>query len=189
MVDSLYPMGDRLTVTQVSKLLRVPQHRLIHLCEQGVVVPDRNDAHGRGSSRGFSRRNLLEFAIALEMRRLELPVSFVRAVLQVLRTFEAEARAIRPGFALPDSLLGSRAPNLALIIVDGERLFFVLGRDVAFGGVAIPRPAVRGRARRHTSVGRLQKDALRKALEGARTKAEVDITEIARSVAAAEATS
>jgi len=121
------------------------------------------------------------------MRRLELPVSFVRAVLQVLRAFEAEARSIRPGFALPDSLLGTRAPNLSLIIVDGERLFFVLGRDVAFGGVTIPRPNVQGRARRHASVGRLQKDGLREALAGARTKTEVDITEIARSIDAAKA--
>ncbi len=54
----------RVTLTQAAWVLRVPQHKLIHLCEKGVVVPEIHDARGRGSSRGFSRRNLFEFAVA-----------------------------------------------------------------------------------------------------------------------------
>ena len=71
------------TLTQAAKALSVAQHKLIHLCEKKVVVPDVHDARGRGSSRKFSKRNLFDFAVALEMRRLELPVSFVQAVLRV----------------------------------------------------------------------------------------------------------
>jgi DNA-binding transcriptional MerR regulator len=176
-------MTSRVTLTQAAKLLRVPQHRLIHLCEEHVVIPEHHDARGRGSRREFSRRNLMEFAVALEMRRLELPVSFVRAVLQVLRTFEMEVQTTRPSFALPESLQGARAPQLSLLILDGERLYFTLGRELAFGGVTIPRPKVRGRARKHESVGRLQKDDLRQALELARTRTEVDVTRIAQDIA------
>ena len=91
--------------TEAAKLLGVAQHKLIHLCEKKVVVPDVRDARGRGSSREFSRRNLFDFAVALEMRRLELPVSFVQAVLRVLRTFEAEAKEMLGEFALPESLV------------------------------------------------------------------------------------
>jgi len=72
-------------------------------------------------------------------------------------------------------------------ILDGERLYFTLGRELAFGGVSIPRPSVRGRARRHKSVGRLRKDDLHEALERARTRTEVDLTRIARDIAVAAA--
>src|ERR1035441_4535125 len=67
------------SLAQISRLLQEPQHRLIYLCEKRAVVPDRGDARGRGSSRGFSERNILEFALALRLRRLELPVPVVAA--------------------------------------------------------------------------------------------------------------
>src|SRR5262245_12387236 len=122
MIDVVYHM-EKWTVTDAAKVLGVAQHRLIHLCEKKVVVPDVRDALGRGSSRQFSRRNLVDFAVALEMRKLELPVSYVQAVLKVLRTFEHEAKALLGNFTLPDSLLAPNAPQLSLIILDGERLF------------------------------------------------------------------
>src|SRR5262250_681152 len=92
------------TLTEAAKVLGTPQHKLIHLCEKKVVIPDVRDARGRGTSRQFSKRNLFDFAVALEMRRLELPVSFVQAVLRVLQSFEAEAKATLGDFALPESL-------------------------------------------------------------------------------------
>ncbi len=59
------------TLTEAARLLEVPQHRLIYLCEKEVVQPDLNDATGRGSSRRFSRRNILEFAVALRLRDID----------------------------------------------------------------------------------------------------------------------
>jgi hypothetical protein len=181
MVDNVYHMV--FSLTEAARILRSAQHRLIHLCEKGVVVPDR-EARGRGTSRKFSKRNLLDFAVALEMRRLELPVSFTRAVLQVLRWFESEAKSIRDGFAIPDSLVGHGAPRLVLTIVDGERLYFSLtaGRHPArvFGGVSIRRPAVRGRGRHYRDIGRLQSAVAEEALATARTRVDVDLSRIAQ---------
>ena len=76
------------TLTEAARILGKPQHRLIYLCEKGVVQPDVQDAEGRGSSRRFSARNLLEFAVALRLRDLEIAASFVGAVIHVLRAFE-----------------------------------------------------------------------------------------------------
>src|SRR5438046_3365316 len=114
----------RVTLTQAARALGVPQHRLIHLCEKHVVVPDLDEARGRGSSRGFSRRNLFEFAVALELRRLELPVGMVRAVLLVLRSFERAAKKMLPRFVLPDSLVRSESPEVSILIIDGSQLYF-----------------------------------------------------------------
>ena len=60
-------MGDRegITLTQAARMLGVLQHRLIHYCEKGVVVPDLEDAQGRGSSRRFSAMNLFEFSVEI----------------------------------------------------------------------------------------------------------------------------
>lgn len=183
MIYSIYHMTS-FSLTQAAKMLGVPQHKLIHLCEKRVVVPDVRDARGRGSSRQFSKRNLFEFAVALEMRRLELPVSFVQAVLRVLRSFEKEVQSAQADFVLPDSLFADGAPRLKLLILDGERLYFMLtkGNDpaVVFGGVDVRHPRARGRARKHQGIGRLQQAEVQEAFVSARTRTEVDLSQIAR---------
>lgn len=115
------------TLTEAARLLDEPQHRLIYLCEKGVVEPDLQDAEGRGSSRRFSSRNLLELAVALRLRDLELPATLIGAVVHVMRAFEAAVgREIR-GFRLPESLQAKNAPDLRVVIGDGRRLYFTLG--------------------------------------------------------------
>lgn len=115
------------TLSQTARLLGEPQHRLIYLCEKGVVQPDIQDAEGRGSSRRFSSRNLLEFAVALRLRDLEIPASFVGAVIHVLRVFEKSVRKHLPTFRLPESLRDPQAPDMRVVIGNGRRLYFTLG--------------------------------------------------------------
>ena len=176
-------MRSSWTLTEAAKLLGSPQHRLLHLCDKKVVIPDIQAARGRGSSRKFSRRNLFDFALALEMRRLEVPVSYVHAVLRIVRAFEAEARGMLPDFTIPESLIDPNAPRLVLTIVDGERLYFTLGAEKQqriFGGINIRHPRVRGRSRQHQGIGRLQAGDLRDQLNAARTRTDVDLSRIAR---------
>jgi DNA-binding transcriptional MerR regulator len=172
------------TLTQAARALGVAQHKLIHLCEKKVVVPEVREARGRGSSREFSERNLFDFVLALEMRKLELPVSFVRAVLRVLRAFEEEARALLGMLPLPDGLLAANAPRLTLLILDGERLYFRLapaqGQMTVFGGIDIKHPRLRGRARQHQGVGRLEPAEANHVVTNARTRTEIDLSQIAQ---------
>ena len=114
------------SLTEAARLLQEPEHRLIYLCEKGVVHPDVQDAEGRGSSRRFSPRNLLEFAVALQLRQAEIPASVVATVIYVLRAFEAAARKTVPHFQLPESLRVPKAPDLRAVISDGDRLYFTL---------------------------------------------------------------
>jgi DNA-binding transcriptional MerR regulator len=168
------------TLTQAAKALRVPQHRLIHLCEEQVVIPDVAQARGRGSSRRFSRRNLFEFAVALELRRLELPVSLVRAILRAIRTFEEATRRQVPGFSLPESIVRESDLDVSVVIVDGDTLYFALGgpkgRHRLVGGVRIEKTAKRSRPTR------LDADEARRVLEEAKTRTELDLAAIARSI-------
>jgi DNA-binding transcriptional MerR regulator len=133
--------GRSFTLSEVARRLEVPQHRLIHLCEKGVVVPDVHAAAGRGSSRVFSSRNFLELAVALRLRDMMLPVSAVGAVVHVLQAFERRLRDDLPQFALADSLREQRAPDLRVIISDGETIYFSLGaagkQPKLFGGIPL----------------------------------------------------
>ena len=61
------------TLTQIARLLDQPQHKLIYLCEKGVILPDGVDAKGRGSSRWFSAHNLFEFMVALKLGEFHIP--------------------------------------------------------------------------------------------------------------------
>lgn len=129
------------TLSEVAVTLDVPQHRLIHLCEKGVLTPDLQDATGRGSSRRFSTRNYLEFALALRMRELMMPVAMIRATLRVLRSFERSVHRKVSDFALPESLRGNQAPDLRIIVGDGNFLYFSLGAGNTaprlFGGISL----------------------------------------------------
>ena len=122
-------------MTEAARLLGEPQHRLIYLCEKGVVQPDVQDARGRGSSRRFSDRNLFEFAIALRLRDLEIAASFVGAILYVLRAFEGSVAKRKSGFRLPGSLREGHPPDIRLIISDEARLFHPGPGSVDTGGL------------------------------------------------------
>jgi hypothetical protein len=118
--------GQTFTLAEVARRLDVPQHRLIHLCEKQVVIPDVKDAGGRGSSRVFSARNFLGLATALRLRDMMLPVSATGAIVHVIRTLEDRLRDEIPDFSLVTSLSGPQAPDLRVIISDGHLIFFSL---------------------------------------------------------------
>ena len=136
------------TLSEVARLFGQPQHRLIHLCEKGVVRADFEEARGRGSSRRFSRRNLLQFAVALKLRELMVPVAPIGALVHVLNAFEKVLAREMPGFKLPDTLAESGAPELRVIITDGRILFFALhakrGAPRVFGGIDLDALAAEG---------------------------------------------
>jgi DNA-binding transcriptional MerR regulator len=133
--------GQSFTLSDLARRLDAPQHQLIHLCEKGVVVPDFEDAHGRGSSRRFSERNILELAVALRLRAAGFPLSVAGAVLDVLRRFEARLRRDLGAFELPESLRTESAPDLRVIVSDGTTVYFSLGRlgrtPRLFGGIPL----------------------------------------------------
>lgn len=71
-------------LSEVESIFKVPQHVLIHLCEKNVIVPDIQQTGGRGSFRKFSDKNLFEFAVALELKKFQIPLSVIKALLIVL---------------------------------------------------------------------------------------------------------
>jgi hypothetical protein len=96
---------------------------------------------------------LLEFAIALRLRVLEIPAPVIGAITYTLRAFERKARQQISDFCLPYSLRGAAAPDLRVIIKDG-RLYLSLGtgKDEAkvYGGVDL-----KGVERQKKSAGHL----------------------------------
>ena len=197
MIDNIYHMGaDGVwTLSEIARLVGQPQHRLIHLCEKGVVRADFTEARGRGSRRRFSRRNLLQFAVALKLRELMVPVAPIRAVVHVLNAFERVLAREMPGFRLPDSLAESGAPEVRVIITDGRTLFFALhskkGAPRLFGGIDLDTFKAEGAAAVRRSSRKLKPvepgDGTPEALFGPKSlgergRIEVSVTGLSRDV-------
>jgi DNA-binding transcriptional MerR regulator len=116
------------TLADIARRFGVPQHRLIHLCEKHIVVPDVHDAAGRGSSRVFSTRNVLELAVALRVRDLMLPLTVAGAIVHVLRALEAKLQEDVPHFSLVASLRTANPLDLRAIVSDGRSIYFSLAK-------------------------------------------------------------
>jgi DNA-binding transcriptional MerR regulator len=168
------------TLSEAARLLRQPQHRLIYLCEKEAVVPDFADAHGRGSSRRFSSRNLLEFSVALRLRSLDLSVGAIKAILHTLRSFERTVRKEIPGFDIVDDLRRARAPDLRVLVAEGPRVYFSLGargeEARLFGGIEL---AKQTKASPRLRVSELARGTVSPPMP---TKVEVNVTEVAKAL-------
>ena len=115
------------TLTRISRLLSQPQYRLIYLCEKGVIIPDGNDAKGRGSSRRFSARNLFEFVVALKLGEFHFPTNITTNVLRALRSFDRHLGESYPMLKLPYSLRIPNSPEVKIILLNGSCLYFSIG--------------------------------------------------------------
>ena len=114
------------TLTEIAKLLLQPQHRLIYLCEKGVIVPDVTDAKGRGSSRRFSARNIFEFSIALTLGEFQFPTELSGKILLALRSFEKVLNKTNQNFGLPHVLREAHEPEIRVLLTKGSCLHFAI---------------------------------------------------------------
>ncbi|MEZ4752950.1 MAG: hypothetical protein R3A13_01405 [Bdellovibrionota bacterium] len=124
-------MEGNYSLKEIQVRFGVPQHVLIHLCEKGVIAPDIADTDGRGRWREFSKRNLFEFAVALELRKYDIPVAKTGAIIRILSSFEKATQKAVKDFKFPDSLSGS--PKIKLYLFDGDFLVFCLGQKSFLG--------------------------------------------------------
>ena len=133
--------NKELTLTEISRVLNEPQHRLIYLCEKGVIIPDGSDAKGRGSSRRFSPRNLFEFSVALTLAEFHFPAKITANILYVVRSFETHVKQSIQSFSIPNDLVKKQSPEIIGIVTNGSCLYFSIGfpskpKNI-FGGVEI----------------------------------------------------
>jgi hypothetical protein len=167
-------------LSDIQEKLGVEQHKLIHLCEKNVIIPGLGDSAGRGSMRRFSERNLFEFAVALELRRYQLPLGFIAPIIRILEAFESYAAKDLEVFSLPHSLQEKAAVQLHLIISQGSKLVFSIkaGKSETFLG-SIDLEAI-GESKKISLSG------MRKSSDDPRPKCtsfvEIDLNMIARSL-------
>src|SRR5262249_3232042 len=98
--------------------------------EKGVIEPDFQQTSGRGVRREFSTRNLFEFALALALRRFEIPVATTAALVRLTRSFDKACRRLLPGFELPGYLV-EHDVDLSLALSDGHYVVFSAQRGDA----------------------------------------------------------
>ena len=145
-------MSEFLSLKEIELRLNQPQHVLIHLCEKEVVVPE-VETEGRGRWRRFSSKNVFEFAVALELRKYEIPIAVIRVITRILSSFEKAVKQGVTGFTLPVSIAHC-GPELELYLYAGQYAAFVLGKKSIIGFDI--QKLVSGKAK-HTKVDKLEK--------------------------------
>jgi DNA-binding transcriptional MerR regulator len=71
------------TMKEIAERLGRPAHRIIHLCETGVVEPA-EDAAGRGSVRRFRRDDIFRILVALELQEAGVQVPLIKPLMRAL---------------------------------------------------------------------------------------------------------
>jgi hypothetical protein len=171
------------TLTQLAAALDEPQHRLLHLCKKRVVVPALGEAHGRGSSRQFSSRNAFEFAVALELRALGVPVLLVAGWVRALAAFALSLDSRRPALNIPDDLVDRAAPRLAIVLIDDDRLLLTIGDPSDHeDALDVPTPS-KCNTKRVPHPRRIPRSDARRLMDGARTLLQLDLTKVAQRLA------
>src|SRR5688572_4463018 len=66
-------LDQRWTMKSVAEILAEPAHRVIHLCEHGVLNPIVR-SRGRGSVRRFDREDIFRLSVAFELQNHRLPM-------------------------------------------------------------------------------------------------------------------
>ena len=111
------------TLTEIAKLLQHPQHRLIYLCEKGIINPDGENTNGRGSSRHFSARNFFDFAVTLGFMAVSFSIFLNRQ--KYLSIFDHFKKVIDKSISkseFPYSLIWTNAPINRAFLIEGSNL-------------------------------------------------------------------
>lgn len=67
-------------LSDITKIFNIKRHFVIHLVETGIIKPFK-DAKGRGKSRIYSYKNLIQIGIFIHLNKLELSYEMIRNVL------------------------------------------------------------------------------------------------------------
>lgn len=80
---SIMEEAELKTMKEVADHFHRPAHRIIHLCETGVVKPAVN-ATGRGSVRRFNRDNTFHILLALKLQEAGVEVPLIKPLMKAL---------------------------------------------------------------------------------------------------------
>lgn len=111
------------TMKEIEDRLQVKQNILIHLCEKRVVIPDLEDAKGRGRVRRFSDFNLFEFAVALEIKAYNINIGFIAVITRILRKY-FEGQDLQNNYNLMSFMGDKSLPTVFLVIADAKYAYF-----------------------------------------------------------------
>jgi hypothetical protein len=84
-----------MTLKAVAKRVQRPAHRIIHLCETGVVNPTVG-ANGRGTVRRFSREDAFRISLGLELQEMGIEVPLMKPLMTALDRFKGQYERTTP---------------------------------------------------------------------------------------------
>ena len=115
---------------EVAEILKMKQGTVAYYTNKGFIKPDIDDPRGRGTTRRYSRRNLVEFLLIPELQKHGMALPKVKETLNQAREKSTEEFNLRDGLNFDDPIIRN-AEVFIIIYDDDENLsvkFRVLGR-------------------------------------------------------------
>ncbi len=81
-----------MTMKEVASRVGRPAHRVIHLCETGLVRPTENPS-GRGKVRRFDREDVFRVGLALDLQDAGLTIPAIKPLMKRLDVLKKDIRA------------------------------------------------------------------------------------------------
>jgi len=81
---------DKFSNKDVQRITGLSHRQIIYLAEKGIVVPELEDASGRGTTRWYSRRDMAKFLFARALRDAGLDFPALGVITTVLSGFYDE---------------------------------------------------------------------------------------------------
>ncbi len=94
---------EQITLKEVAQICIRPAHRIIHLCETGVVRPA-VDAPGQGSVRRFSRDDIFYLRLAMDLQDAGVEVPLIKPLMEALHNLMriSEIKKLKEKYGLQD---------------------------------------------------------------------------------------
>lgn len=102
------------TKTEAAKALRVTPRTVHYYTEEGLVVPEVANPSGRGTTRKYSRRNLMEIMLVREMAASGISLARIKEIMEILKG-DKFYRILNPDL---DSRFLPQGEELKIIIYD-----------------------------------------------------------------------
>ena len=125
-----------MTLKEVAERIAQPPHRVIHLCEKGLIRPA-VDAVGRGKVRQFDRDNVARIILALNLQDAGVQIPLIKPVMEELdRIMEIPAfrdlRKLEERFDLVAviNLYGNENNPFLLWLTPPDQVAFVVSREI-----------------------------------------------------------
>ncbi|MFZ4440067.1 MAG: MerR family transcriptional regulator [Syntrophales bacterium] len=74
------------TRKEAAEAAMMPERAILYYTERGIITSDVDEGIGRGGTRRYSEKNMVEIAVLRELYSMEISLGIIRSIMAAMRT-------------------------------------------------------------------------------------------------------